>query len=76
MSTVKTYTYKQGKPMHPDLKKGEGIKLQGHNGTFYVAFTKARRGEVFYYLESEQLGDEAPMVVVNQSKKIVMEDYR
>lgn len=66
----------QSKQLHPDLIRGDNIKIPGHVGTWYVAFTRQRRGQTFYYLEHEFYGDQADMIIVDKEKKIIRENVR
>ena len=54
--------------------KKEGIKVAGHIGTWYVIDETTRKGKNLYLLESEQYGDEAPCVIVDENLALVLED--
>ncbi|MBD7970242.1 hypothetical protein [Paenibacillus gallinarum] len=52
----------------------EGIKIIGHRGTWYTLESSHYEGERVFLLEHEQYGDEAAHIIVNQDRKIIMEN--
>lgn len=53
----------------------ENIKLEGHTGTFYVVGYSVcpRTLQFIYLMESEQWGEDAPHVIVNDNLDILLE---
>lgn len=52
----------------------EGIKIEGHVGTWYVIDETVRDGKTLYLLEHETYGDEAACLIVDSNKEIVLDD--
>ena len=52
--------------------KREGIRVEGHVGTWYVIDEWEERG--LFLLEHEKYGDEAACVIVDSEGNLVMED--
>lgn len=52
----------------------EGIKVEGHRGTWYVIDEGYYNGEKVYLLEHEKHGEEVPSIIVNSDLKIIMEE--
>ena len=56
--------------------KKDGIKIDGHTGTFYVVNEKEKFGRKIFLLESELYGDESNHLVVDQNMKLLYsEEY-
>ena len=53
--------------------KARGIKVEGRTGTWYVVDQWGVRGKQAYLLESEQFGDEADWIRVNESGEEIEE---
>ena len=56
------------------LPNSEKIKISGHIGSWYVIQVYHFQGRFLYLLESEQYGDEAPCLWVDEKCNIVL-DY-
>ena len=54
--------------------KTDGLKVEGHRGTWYVVNYTMFKGKQVFLLESEIWGDEAPYIIVDKYNNIVMED--
>jgi hypothetical protein len=54
--------------------KKDGIKANGHRGTWYVISERIYNGEKVYLLEHETYGEDAPHIIVNGDGDIVLED--
>lgn len=54
--------------------KKEHIKIEGHRGTWYVVGEEVILGVVVYELESEQWGDEAAHLIVNEKLEILLDE--
>ena len=52
----------------------DNISIDEHIGTWYVIDTQEYNGEKLYLLEHEEYGDEAPGLIVNADKKILLDD--
>ena len=52
----------------------DGIKVNGHVGTWYVIDETRYNGCKYYLLESEIYGDEAAALIVNSKCQIVLDD--
>jgi hypothetical protein len=52
----------------------DGIKVDGHRGTWYIIGKAYHKGQEVFLLEHEQYGDEAPAIIVNSSLRILAED--
>jgi hypothetical protein len=57
--------------IHPDLIKGEGIKIKGRIGTWYVIDREKRDGELVWVLEHEFYGDMADILFVDSRLNVV-----
>lgn len=53
-----------------------GIQIEGHRGTWYVIDAQicTECGGIVFLLESELYGDEAPCLIVDQDKNIILEE--
>lgn len=51
-------------------ERKEGIKVDGHTGTWYEI--DKRNG--MYLMESEQWGDEAACLIINEDNELLMDD--
>lgn len=56
------------------LQRREGIKVEGHRGTWYVIDEREYDGETLYLLEHETYGDSAANIIVDESGDLVMDD--
>ena len=54
--------------------KTENIGIKGHTGTWYVIGTQIILGEKYFLLESEQHGDEAPCIIIDERYNLILED--
>jgi hypothetical protein len=54
--------------------KKEGIRVEGHCGTWYVIAEEVYDGKTLYLLEHEQYGDEAACVIVDDEGNLVLDD--
>lgn len=54
--------------------KREGIKVEGHKGTWYVIDEGTLFDKKYYLLEHETYGDEAACICVDEDCKLVKED--
>lgn len=52
----------------------DGIKVFGHEGTWYVIDTLVHNGKTYRLLEHEQHGDEALCIAIDEDGTLVMED--
>lgn len=52
----------------------EGIKVEGHRGTWYVIDEKEYEGKTLYLLEHETYGDEAVCIIIDEDRNLVMSD--
>jgi len=59
-----------------NIMQKDGIKVEGHIGTWYVIDESYYRGKKVYLLEHEEHGDEAASVIIYENLNIVMEDVR
>jgi len=55
-------------------KQTEGIKIEGHRGTWYIIGTKEHNGRTLFLLESENYGDEAPALIVDSNYNVIMDE--
>ena len=60
--------------MKEDLKKRNGIVVDGHMGTWYVIDDKMIGETNLLLLEHEKYGDEVACVIVDEAGKLVLED--
>jgi len=56
------------------IAKREGIKVEGHRGTWYVIDEAEYDGQTLYLLEHETYGDEAANIIVDADQNLVLED--
>lgn len=56
------------------LAKREGIKVEGHRGTWYVIDEAEYEGRTLYLLEHETYGDEAASIIIDSDGEVVLED--
>lgn len=56
------------------MNKNEGIKINGHLGSWYVLDKTEVAGHELFLLESEQHGENAPSIIVDYNRKIIAED--
>ena len=56
------------------LAKREGIKVEGHKGTWYVVDEAVYEGRQMYMLEHETYGDGVAWIIVDSDLNIVLED--
>lgn len=54
--------------------KREGIRVEGHRGTWYVIDEGYHNGRKVYLLEHETYGDEAASVIIDSKGKLLLED--
>jgi hypothetical protein len=54
--------------------KKEGIRVEGHRGTWYVIDEAEYDGRKLYLLEHERYGDEAACVIVDEGGNLILED--
>lgn len=54
--------------------KREGIRVEGHRGTWYVIDEGYHNGRKVYLLEHETYGDEAASVIVDSKGNLLLED--
>lgn len=54
--------------------KKEGLKVEGHKGTWYVIDEGYYKGKRVYLLEHEQYGEDAACLIVNKDLEILMDD--
>lgn len=54
--------------------KQDNIRVEGHIGTWYVIDKAIINGKHLYLLESEEYGDEAACLIVDNKCQLVMED--
>ena len=54
--------------------KMDGIKVDGHYGTWYVIDEGFHKGQRVYLLEHETYGDEAASVIINEAGRVIMDD--
>jgi len=52
----------------------QNVKIEGHIGTWYSIETTVFMGMKLYLMESEQFGDEANCIIINDSNEIMLED--
>ncbi len=52
----------------------DNIKIESHVGTWYVVDESEYKGKKVYLLEHERYGDEAPCIIVDENKNIIMEN--
>ena len=52
----------------------DGIKVEGHRGTWYVIDEAEYDGKKLYLLEHETYGDEAASVIIVDEGNLVLED--
>lgn len=56
------------------MKQKEGIVLEGYEGTWYVINEEYFNGRKLYLLESEDLGEEVPFIIVDEEKNVILEE--
>ena len=54
--------------------KKENIKVNGHIGTWYVIDTCYHMGKKVFELEHEEFGGDAPHIIIDENKNIILED--
>lgn len=54
--------------------KKDGIKVDGHDGTWYVIDEMEKNGKSYRLLEHEQHGDEALCVAIDEDGRLILED--
>lgn len=54
--------------------KRDNIKVKGHIGTWYVIDELVKYGRKLYLLESEQFGDNAACIIVDESCLVVLDE--
>lgn len=54
--------------------KREGIRVEGHRGTWYVIDEGYHNGRKVYLLEHETYGDMAASVIVDSKGNLLLED--
>lgn len=54
--------------------KREGIRVEGHRGTWYVIDEGYHNGRKVYLLEHETYGDEAASVIIDSKGNLLLED--
>ena len=54
--------------------KADGIKVEGHVGTWYVIDESVFRGEKVYLVEHETFGDMAACLIINEKAEIILDD--
>jgi hypothetical protein len=52
----------------------DGIKVEGHMGTWYVLESKEYGNDILFLLEHEVYGDTAPCIIVDCDGRVVLED--
>ncbi len=52
----------------------DNIAVDGHIGTWYVIDTQAFGDKTYFLLEHEEYGDEASCIIVDEDKKLILED--
>lgn len=52
----------------------EGLRIEGHRGTWYVIDEKEYDGKTLYLLEHETYGDEAASIIIDEDRNLVMSD--
>lgn len=60
--------------MNENKIKADGIKVDGHSGTWYVIDMDYIQGKRCFLLEHETYGDEVASVVIDGSNKVLCED--
>ncbi|BAL01902.1 hypothetical protein OBV_p-00470 (plasmid) [Oscillibacter valericigenes Sjm18-20] len=55
-------------------ENSDRIKVDGHTGTWYVIDSETIDGKRLFLLESEQYGDEAAALIVNEKGELVLDD--
>lgn len=56
------------------MTQRDGIKVEGHRGTWYVIDEAVYDGRKLYLLEHEDYGDEAASVIIDENGDLVLED--
>jgi len=54
--------------------KADGIKVDGHKGTWYVIDMDYIQGERCFLLEHETYGEDAPSVIIDIENNVLCED--
>ena len=52
----------------------EGVKIQGHIGTWHTIDNAWHRGKRVFLMEHDEYGDEAACLIVDHYGNIIMED--
>lgn len=52
----------------------DGIKVDGHIGTWYVIDENELDGQPIYLLEHEDYGDEAACIIIDENYEVVLDD--
>jgi hypothetical protein len=60
--------------MYITAQNRSGLKVAGHNGTWYVLNESYYRGQIVYLLEHETFGEDAAALIVTDDLTIVMDD--
>lgn len=56
-----------------NVMKKEGIKIEGHKGTWYIINESYYKGRKVFLLESEQYGEDAAALIVDKNLRIIQE---
>jgi hypothetical protein len=51
-----------------------GMKIEGHLGTWYILDSKEVTDGQYYLMESEQHGEDAAHIIIDDNGKIIMDD--
>lgn len=54
------------------MEKRENLKIKGYEGTWYVIDSTICNGKDIYLLESEQYGDEAKCLIVDENLELLL----
>lgn len=58
------------------MSKIEKLKIAGHSGTWYEIDRATINGKKLYLMESEQWGDEAPSIIMDDQHNVILDDVR
>lgn len=56
------------------MRQTDGIKVEGHRGTWYVIDGVSRGGNMYYLLESEQYGEDTDYIAIDENGRLKFDE--